>query len=268
MGARGEVHIQVSDRKEEDYVPPPKTFKAFTGSGRQLGSPTPAIKGQQQQQSQAATSAPAPNPASGMQLDPSQPHTSIQIRLADGTRLIAKLNHTHTVGDIRNFVRRYPVWQVFMLACARIWFRALRARACNTDLAFRACLMFRLHSTPACFPPCRLVQLAAWAGRLRADDSIPQQGARRCVGAVCKQASMHACMRFLAMYCADLIVVSTLRTPSHTTCARLVCVARGLQIITTLRTPSHPLHADTGTDDNATVAEAGLLNAVVLQKPK
>ena len=27
-----------------------------------------------------------------------------QIRLSDGTRLVSKFNHTHTVGDIRNFI--------------------------------------------------------------------------------------------------------------------------------------------------------------------
>ena len=37
-------------------------------------------------------------------LDPSQPTTTVQIRLADGTRLVVKFNHSHTVNDIRNFV--------------------------------------------------------------------------------------------------------------------------------------------------------------------
>jgi len=36
----------------------------------------------------------------------SAPLTSIQIRLFDGTRLVAKFNHHHTVGDIRGFVDR------------------------------------------------------------------------------------------------------------------------------------------------------------------
>jgi hypothetical protein len=41
-------------------------------------------------------------------VDESQPTTSIQLRLGDGTRLVAKFNHTHTVGDIRRFVDAYP----------------------------------------------------------------------------------------------------------------------------------------------------------------
>lgn len=32
--------------------------------------------------------------------------TSLQLRLHDGTRLVAKFNHTHTVGDIRQFINR------------------------------------------------------------------------------------------------------------------------------------------------------------------
>lgn len=41
-------------------------------------------------------------------LDPSQPTTSVQIRLADGSRLVAKFNHNHTVNDIRQFINLYP----------------------------------------------------------------------------------------------------------------------------------------------------------------
>jgi hypothetical protein len=41
-------------------------------------------------------------------LDPAQPTTSVQIRLADGTRLVSKFNHTHTVNDIRQFINMYP----------------------------------------------------------------------------------------------------------------------------------------------------------------
>ena len=41
-------------------------------------------------------------------LDPTQPTTTVQIRLADGTRLVSKFNHTHTVNDIRQFINLYP----------------------------------------------------------------------------------------------------------------------------------------------------------------
>jgi len=39
-----------------------------------------------------------------LQIDDTQPITSIQIRLYDGTRLVSKFNTTHTIQDIRNFV--------------------------------------------------------------------------------------------------------------------------------------------------------------------
>ena len=41
-------------------------------------------------------------------VDSSQPITQIQIRLADGSRLVGKFNHTHTVGDIKRFIHQYP----------------------------------------------------------------------------------------------------------------------------------------------------------------
>jgi UBX domain-containing protein 1 len=37
-------------------------------------------------------------------VDESQPFTSLQLRLLDGTRLVARFNHRHTVGDIRRFL--------------------------------------------------------------------------------------------------------------------------------------------------------------------
>lgn len=53
-------------------------------------------------------SAAAPTPS--VPLDPDQPTTSIQIRLADGTRLVAKFNHSHTVNDIRQYINMYPLY--------------------------------------------------------------------------------------------------------------------------------------------------------------
>ncbi|KAG5457106.1 MAG: SEP domain-containing protein, partial [Olpidium bornovanus] len=47
------------------------------------------------------------NPAPAMSVDPSQPVTSLQIRLADGTRMLSKFNTTHTVADVRNFINAW-----------------------------------------------------------------------------------------------------------------------------------------------------------------
>lgn len=45
---------------------------------------------------------------SAIVVDASAPTTSVQIRLADGSRLVAALNHSHTVGDLRRYITVYP----------------------------------------------------------------------------------------------------------------------------------------------------------------
>ncbi|KAI8992603.1 hypothetical protein BDB01DRAFT_778999 [Pilobolus umbonatus] len=95
------VEVRVVKRQDEDYTPPPKAPpKPFEGSGHRLGSPATY--------SGASSSLPATYPAESNAVAPtvdqSQPITSIQIRLGNGSRLIAKLNHTHTVGDIRQYI--------------------------------------------------------------------------------------------------------------------------------------------------------------------
>ena len=39
-----------------------------------------------------------------VKLDAAQPVANIQVRLADGSRLIVKLNHVHTVADLRLYI--------------------------------------------------------------------------------------------------------------------------------------------------------------------
>jgi UBX domain-containing protein 1 len=91
------VHVNLV-RKDAEYEPPkePK-YRAFVGSGRTLGStestPPPEL----------ASSSPRPS-SKEFSVDESQPFTSLQLRLLDGTRLVARFNHSHTVGDIRRFL--------------------------------------------------------------------------------------------------------------------------------------------------------------------
>lgn len=40
--------------------------------------------------------------------DTSQPTTTVQVRLVDGTRLAATFNQTHTIADLRSFISAYP----------------------------------------------------------------------------------------------------------------------------------------------------------------
>lgn len=104
--------VQVYKRLDEDYVPAPKKFTPFAGGGHRLGSVTPG----EASSSAAPTPAPAPAAASSssasagtdaaatINVDASAPTTNLQIRLGDGTRLVSRFNHTHTVQDVYNFV--------------------------------------------------------------------------------------------------------------------------------------------------------------------
>ncbi|KAF6266706.1 ubiquitin-related domain-containing protein [Scenedesmus sp. NREL 46B-D3] len=84
-------------RAEEDYVMP--KYVAFSGAGRTLGASSGAGS------SQAAAAAGSAPPGEWEGVDESQPTTSIQLRLSDGSRMVARMNHTHTVADIRRFIR-------------------------------------------------------------------------------------------------------------------------------------------------------------------
>lgn len=97
------VDVRVVRRMGEDYKLPPK--QPFSGSGQRLGSPTPAVITSSTPGTYPSTSSSEPAPrARELEIDESLPITSIQIRLGDGTRMLARFNHTHTVGDIRNFI--------------------------------------------------------------------------------------------------------------------------------------------------------------------
>ncbi|KIJ67328.1 hypothetical protein HYDPIDRAFT_84801 [Hydnomerulius pinastri MD-312] len=110
------VEVIVSKRTNEDYVPEMKPVVGFSGSGNRLGSPVPVA-------TSSSSSTPAPMPGSFptssgsgetsgeranmttmFEVDQSQPTTTVQIRLADGTRMPCRMNLMHTVGDIRSFI--------------------------------------------------------------------------------------------------------------------------------------------------------------------
>ncbi|PON41616.1 UBX domain-containing protein [Parasponia andersonii] len=97
---RTSVHVDMI-RREEDYPEPVKLRNAFQGVGRTLGSGSSTA-------SEPATAATSLNtsPLSSMRLvvDDSLPSTSLQLRLADGTRMVSRFNHHHTIRDIRSFI--------------------------------------------------------------------------------------------------------------------------------------------------------------------
>ncbi|WWC73286.1 uncharacterized protein I206_107252 [Kwoniella pini CBS 10737] len=101
------LNVEVAQRRREDYqLPPKKPAKPFGGSGNRLGSPAPEVTSSTASMPGTPTS--SGNAAAGGQatfeLDASKPTTSIQLRLGDGTKMVAKVNLTHTVGDLRNYV--------------------------------------------------------------------------------------------------------------------------------------------------------------------
>lgn len=96
------VELRVSRRVDEDYVPPKRS--AFSGSGNRLGAPVPDLAGagsssstmpgsftpSAPQASSSSSQAAEPDHLSAkFEVDQSKPMTSVQIRLADGTRFVS-----------------------------------------------------------------------------------------------------------------------------------------------------------------------------------
>nr|KAF6267310.1 NSFL1 cofactor [Myotis myotis] len=88
----GQVNLDMEDHRDEDFVKPKGAFKAFTGEGQKLGSTAPQVLNTVFPAQQAENEAKA---SSSISIDESQPTTNIQIRLADGGRLVQKFNHSH-----------------------------------------------------------------------------------------------------------------------------------------------------------------------------
>ncbi|KAL6567526.1 Plant UBX domain-containing protein 4 [Orobanche gracilis] len=99
IGCRKNEEAVIADQvKSEPEVRP----VSFQGVGRTLGSSSATDSGPD-----ATVRAPlftAPSPSMGLVMDGSLPSTSIQLRLADGTRMVAHFNHHHTIADIRSFI--------------------------------------------------------------------------------------------------------------------------------------------------------------------
>ncbi|KAK2501109.1 hypothetical protein MC885_009434 [Smutsia gigantea] len=97
----GQVNLDMEDHRDEDFVKSKGTFKAFTGEGQKLGSTAPQVLNTSSPAQQAEHEAKA---SSAISIDESQPTTNIQIRLADGGRLVQKFNHSHRISDVRLFI--------------------------------------------------------------------------------------------------------------------------------------------------------------------
>uniref|UniRef100_A0A2P2J839 UBX domain-containing protein n=1 Tax=Rhizophora mucronata TaxID=61149 RepID=A0A2P2J839_RHIMU len=97
---RTKVHLDLM-RQEDNYSEHEQRQIPFQGVGRTLCSRTDATASETVP---AASLKTAPLPATGLVVDSSSPTTSIQLRLADGTRMISRFNLNHTVRDLRAFI--------------------------------------------------------------------------------------------------------------------------------------------------------------------
>ncbi|XP_072946285.1 NSFL1 cofactor p47-like [Epargyreus clarus] len=116
----GEVRLSLEDRRlEEGPRVHASRAQAFSGKGQMLGSPTPATVGATVPVAAAAADREANQRAAqeAVALDETRPITTVQFRLADGSRLTGRFNHTHTVADLARYVSRAePAYQLHAFA--------------------------------------------------------------------------------------------------------------------------------------------------------
>ncbi|ROW15849.1 hypothetical protein VPNG_02598 [Cytospora leucostoma] len=111
-GQRCDVRLQ---QHEEDWHQLPRIYRPFGGQGHRLGSPVPGASTSASvplqnalapaASSSAPAAAPAAAPAPVADVDSSQPSVAIRFQMPDGSRLPARFNLTHTVGDLYHFAR-------------------------------------------------------------------------------------------------------------------------------------------------------------------
>jgi len=93
----GPLNVQLVDKREEEYVaPPPPAYVAYSGEGQTLGESKVAdgaIAGLDDISDETPV------------VDESKPTTTLQIRTADGKRIRAKLNLTHTIRHIQALIK-------------------------------------------------------------------------------------------------------------------------------------------------------------------
>ncbi|CAK8531349.1 unnamed protein product [Lathyrus sativus] len=101
---RSAVNVNLIRRNENYRQQEPERIQvSFQGVGRTLGSSSNSVAPEPNVASTTPLTS-APPPSAGLVVDQSLPSTSIQLRLADGTRLISHFNNHHTIGDIRAFI--------------------------------------------------------------------------------------------------------------------------------------------------------------------
>lgn len=99
-----EVDVNVMKKLDEEFKPPKRKIEGFHGSGHRLGSTVPDFTGA----SVAAAAAAAPqDPAvpAREEEDDSLKDTQVQVRLADGRRVVRRVNSTDPVSVLFDYVK-------------------------------------------------------------------------------------------------------------------------------------------------------------------
>ncbi|CAM0909908.1 unnamed protein product [Alopecurus aequalis] len=97
---RSKVNVNLV-RKEEKCPEPVKRPAPFQGGGRALAAPSEISAPSDIAASSTATTT---TKTKTVTVDDSLPSTSLQIRFADGSRVVARFNTSHTISDVRAFV--------------------------------------------------------------------------------------------------------------------------------------------------------------------
>lgn len=100
----GEIHMSMVDNRHETYVVPKQKLRTFAGTGHTLGSPAPIAIGTTKVFDEKDRVANESAAKEALNVNSSEPSTSIQIRLSDGSRLVGSFNHSHTIADVRTFI--------------------------------------------------------------------------------------------------------------------------------------------------------------------
>merc|ERR1712018_83992 len=97
---RMKKHMETMCKENEDVARAEKMLeeakKPFSGKGFTLGSPV-----SQPSPSMNSLSRPIVPPPPPVEINPALPTTNIQVRTCDGSRMVVKLNHDHTIKDLK-----------------------------------------------------------------------------------------------------------------------------------------------------------------------
>lgn len=89
------VDLRVAHQMNQDFSPPKPTLSAFSGRGQRLGDFSEPVR-----PAESPTESSSPSPT----VDPNRPTTSLQLRLANGSRQNVTFNTDARVSQVHEFV--------------------------------------------------------------------------------------------------------------------------------------------------------------------